>query len=1298
MNEGGKKNRLNHLVMAEKKSFRDVAWQPSYKTSSLRPDGRAVDILHDFYIPVLRLAVRYDRIAGFFRSSSLAIASQGFSGFTATDGRMRLIVGADLDPQDVAAILEGDRIRLGKRLGRELEGPEAWPVEVTRGVKLLAWMVARGFLDVKVAFRVHGATGRPIALDSTEDGYVHEKWAVFTDQAGNRIYISGSLNESRTALALNAENIDVHCDWWNELERQRTDKARNDFDTVWQDRGPYLRVMPLPEAVRQQLIRFASSLDVPLEVDGTTAAGPEIEPPSPLERLKFALIREGPRLPGGRFVGMATAPVAPWPHQEVVARRLVETWPFSWLLCDEVGLGKTIEAGLAIRSLVLSGLAERVLIAAPASLTRQWQREMASKFLLSFGRALSGAGSRHEYIFPEERTAVSSGLYSPNLTIVSTGLLAHKGRDQELKAAPDFDITLVDEAHCARRQNPASSDNRRVQPRFSRLYRAIRDELRDRSRSLWLATATPMQLDWIEVYDLIHLSNRIGAFQDDPTLVWGYYDILGRLTRKEKLNRLEWDFLRRVIRSIDYHDPPLKKYLEQTVIDGRIRTAARQLLEHGRVPRGRDLENIRRLIFAVAPLSRVMLRHTRPLLEIYREQGKLKEKLARRTILPIPRITFTRQEQGAYDGLEEFCSGLQRQIRKNCQDRQSQASLKFLLSLLRLRFASSLYAIKETIRRRHERVIRTLSFHDAVDVPELGNFSDDFFDEEGADQKVLDSLLKDRSREDLEWEKRHLERLLDTLSSISSRPSKIQALLDILGQRQMQGGRIRQTVIFTRFYDTLTDIVSHLRKINPSMLVGTYSGRGGQFVDPSTGRLKSTAREEVKRRFLREEIDVLVCTDAAAEGLNLQTADLLINFDLPWNPMKVEQRIGRIDRIGQKHDEIFVLNLCYVGSVEEIVYGRLLDRLTQAGDIVGTQQVSILPVYMEEFEKLVDGRLTEAGLERLAKERIERQKEQTASMEIPARELYDIYTRADLKGGGFHLPVTLEGIWEVLCGSEYLRRLGCEVSGDGKILRLCGIRGVSDGTLLTADRDLFDRGIPGQEAPVHFAAYGDQVFDAILEQVVGFGLPESISRISVPISKFDTETAAFLSATKTQGAEKVRFVASLKDASNLLIDEDYMPKDAEVEQGRRKLEAIAQEEFMPIEAAKQIEQDNIRAFRAQSLLSMATGFALLNDLDMPEHEGFASVVRDLDQRLEAQDTTGLNNLWAEPLRPYEGSFLFKVTIPSLGSFASMDVPRLLAMSAVDTVCRTAASIHRKKSEITVGEVLDRIEKNLQRPS
>ena len=117
--------------------LRSVPWRLSYRTSALKPDGRPVDILHDFYLPALRRAVRYDRVAGYFRSSSLAAASQGFSAFVGRQGKMRLIVGADLEPQDVQAILTGTEERLAAVLNAALEHADTWPEAVTRGVTLV---------------------------------------------------------------------------------------------------------------------------------------------------------------------------------------------------------------------------------------------------------------------------------------------------------------------------------------------------------------------------------------------------------------------------------------------------------------------------------------------------------------------------------------------------------------------------------------------------------------------------------------------------------------------------------------------------------------------------------------------------------------------------------------------------------------------------------------------------------------------------------------------------------------------------------------------------------------------------------------------------------------------------------------------------------------------------------------------------------------------------------------------------------------------------------------------------------
>ncbi|MDY4883514.1 MAG: hypothetical protein SO129_03955, partial [Anaerovibrio sp.] len=161
------------VALADLQSYE---WELSYRSSSTNSQGKPVDILHDFYLPALQRIKYYDRVAGYFRSSSLAAASQGYTAFLEHGGRMRLIVGADLQLVDVAAILKGNQHKLSDKLLEELAGAENWPEAVRNGVALLSAMVEKGQLEVRVAFRVHGNTGEPMAVDSVADGYVHEKW------------------------------------------------------------------------------------------------------------------------------------------------------------------------------------------------------------------------------------------------------------------------------------------------------------------------------------------------------------------------------------------------------------------------------------------------------------------------------------------------------------------------------------------------------------------------------------------------------------------------------------------------------------------------------------------------------------------------------------------------------------------------------------------------------------------------------------------------------------------------------------------------------------------------------------------------------------------------------------------------------------------------------------------------------------------------------------------------------------------------------------------------------------------
>jgi hypothetical protein len=1016
------------------------------------------------------------------------------------------------------------------------------------------------------------------------------------------------------------------------------------------------------------------------------------------ERLRFALVKDGPKLPGGRLVGIETAPITPWPHQAVVARRLVETWPYSYLLCDEVGLGKTIEAGLALRSLILSGVVKRVLITAPASLTGQWQRELAGKFCLPFALALTGAGRRHRYLFPTEREVSSPSLYTPDLVIVSTGLLTRTERRPDLMGAKPYDVVLLDEAHYARRENPTRGTA--VEPRYGTLFETVRDVLRKKAECLWLATATPMQLDPIEVADLVQLSNRVGAFQHDPTLLLGYYDVLGAILSEKEPAAEAWEFLRRAVAAIKNHDPLLWDYLRRLVIeDGRIRLPARRWLEDGRVPTGKDRRNMLRLIFSAAPLSRVMLRHTRRLLEIYRQNGRLGANLARREILPVPRIVFNDQERRSYDQLESYCQGLAEQVAAHTSSR-NRAAVGFLLSFLRLRFASSLFAARETLRRRRDRVQATLLAHLAdtgAEEADLETFVTG--DDDSGDEDAVAAILHDRSPEDLAWERQRLDDMLQTLGDLSGQSSKMVAFLQALQRRRVEGqpGRLQQTVVFTRFYDTLTDIVRRLRQLQPDLRLGTFSGQGGEYVDPETGQMVNVDRDEVKHRFLRGEIDLLICTDAAAEGLNLQTANLLINFDLPWNPMKVEQRIGRIDRIGQRHAEVYVLNLCYVDSVEQIVYERLLRRLEETEGVVGSQQIALLPVTLEEFQQLADGTLSEQELEQHARQRLREYQQRAAAMEIRPEDLYEIYLR--LTEDGRHLPpVDLDAIWTTLRESEYLRRQGCVVQDDAQeaTMTVAGIAGLEFGCIVTPSRPLFEQGLPGREGRLGFASYGDPTFDAILAQVGGLPLPRCARRLSVELEGYPAEVVGYAVAVRTGGERRVELVTSWRQLQTLELDEGAELTDAEIDPLLPRLFDRTRQEVHP-HVVRRIEQANVRAGSAQLLLDHAVAYSQVSRYarNAEDPENAWSVLEHVRGIIDGTARLNVPEIPPEWLSARD-CLLFEATVPQAGGDGWLNAPSVLLRSALDSACRQADSFRERRSELTTEKLLRRLRSEAER--
>jgi superfamily II DNA/RNA helicase len=141
-------------------------------------------------------------------------------------------------------------------------------------------------------------------------------------------------------------------------------------------------------------------------------------------------------------------------------------------------------------------------------------------------------------------------------------------------------------------------------------------------------------------------------------------------------------------------------------------------------------------------------------------------------------------------------------------------------------------------------------------------------------------------------------------------------------------------ILFSQYFDSALYIVERLSSDFPDVPVGLYAG-GDKSGVYKNGSFKKTGKDEIKRLVKTRELTVIVGTDAASEGLNLQALGTLINVVLPWNPTRLEQRKGRIQRIGQTADSIYIYNMRYKGSVEDKVHDKLSGRLQDIYGLLG---------------------------------------------------------------------------------------------------------------------------------------------------------------------------------------------------------------------------------------------------------------------------------------------------------------------------------------------------------------------------
>lgn len=821
--------------------------------------------LGDSYISErLKNAKKYDRIAGFFRSSMLEIAGEAIESM---DGVVRVVCNSDLDERDVATAKSA---QLAMRKSWCSGEPEKLPTASAPRFKKLYELLQSKKLQVKV-------------LPDKAFGLIHGKAGVITLADGTKTSFLGSVNESITAWKINYELM------WEDDSADAVAWVQNEFDALWN----HPNATWLSDFVIEDIGRIAERKEIDYDEwkkENEDPAASIVE--TPVYRKEYGL----------------------WSHQKYfvdLAFQAHKDGGARFVLADQVGLGKTVQLALAAMLMGLHGNKPIVAIV-PKTLTLQWQQELLD--LLDMPSAvwtgkqwIDEQGIEYPAIGPEGIKKCPR-----KFGIVSQGLVIHGSESTELLKHMDFECIIVDEGHKARRKN-FGRDKWRDTPEANKLMKYLL-EISQHTKSIMIGTATPVQLDPIEAWDLLNiLSQGNNIVFGDAWSKWRKADkalpvVLGEESLPEYFNSA-WEWMRNPFppgsedRAFDIVRRSLRLRPSDYVIPN-------EQLEKMRRP---DVDLLKRESRSFGsdhnPFIRHIVRRTREYLEntIDPETGEpylQPVKVALHGEDKNDALVLPTYLEDAYYHAEEFCRLLQTRVR----------SAGFLKTLLLRRMGSSIIAGRNTAQKM---------------LDEWGNDEamEGILGEED-DDNIDSASMKDITPE----EKKELELTVAALNdNMSADPKYKEVVKYLLQKKWLDLG----CIVFSQYYDSAFWLAEELSKNElKSEMIGIYAGstRSGIMQD---GYFLQKDRNTLKKMVQAGELRLLIGTDAASEGLNLQKLGTLINLDLPWNPTRLEQRKGRIQRIGQSRETVDVLNLRYRGSVEDRVHQLLSSRLASIRDMFG---------------------------------------------------------------------------------------------------------------------------------------------------------------------------------------------------------------------------------------------------------------------------------------------------------------------------------------------------------------------------
>lgn len=833
---------------------------------------------HAFLSAKLKGARSYKRIAGYFRSSIFELVGEEIAAIP----KVQIVCNSELDAADVA---------VSKHV-RETALKERWneaPAEV------------EALLHRDRYWRLHEllTSGRvEIRVVPKDRVFIHGKAGVIEAADGSKTCFLGSINETKSAFAQNYEIL------WEDPSPEGVVWVEEEFEALWKD------AYPLPDAIVEEIKRIADRVEIRFE-------------DAKAEELPAAALAESPIYRGGEQL-------QPWQrsfvtmflqHRETYGKARL-------LLADEVGVGKTLSlAASAMISVLLDD--GPVLILCPSTLTVQWQVELTDKLGIPSAVWLS---AKKVWIDPKGHIIKTRGpediARCPfRIAIVSTGLIFHDSDERQHLLERRFGTVVLDEAHRARRRGGLGEKKQAPNNLLDFMLR-----IGPRTRNLLLGTATPIQTEVYELWDLLRILNAGADFVVGRESVarWPDWEKALPVVKGDEIpadERDAWEWLRNPL-------PPGSE-------DALFATLRLQLGLSDQAfftDRGFGSLGYPEKQAVGQALSPGFLREHNPIVRhtVLRrrqtlEEAGLLEKVGV-DVYPNPDAPATAYTGVGFSGLglltnhpfdlayqaaEAFTEALRRRTK----------AAGFMKTLLLQRICSSFASGRATA----EKMLRKEILEDEEQTNLMA--------------EALSALTSDEAA--------HLRTIVEELSRPEARDPKLAAVRHFLTEHRTEGKTWLEhgCIIFSQYYDTVYSVGAELAKLLPGEPVGVYAGSGksGLFRDDD---FASVEREDIKAAVKKREIRLLVATDAACEGLNLQTLGTLINVDLPWNPSRLEQRLGRIKRFGQARRTVDMLNLVYHDTQDEKVYQVLSRRMKDRYDIFGGLPDTIEDDWIETVEKL----------------------------------------------------------------------------------------------------------------------------------------------------------------------------------------------------------------------------------------------------------------------------------------------------------------------------------------------------------